>query len=186
MIIVNGVLVSDELVENHFCCDIAECQGACCVEGDTGAPLDPLEVGDLDEHYDLFKKYMTQEGIEKIEKDGFFDYDMDGHFVTPLLKDEACAYIYYEEEIAKCAIEKAYEKGEIPFKKPISCHLYPIRIKELPDYDALNYHRWIVCEQACENGDKLKLPVYRFLKEPLIRKYGEGWYEDLEKAVNSR
>lgn len=186
MLIVNNVLVSDELIENSFCCDLSHCQGACCIEGDIGAPLHPLEIGDLDEYYPVFKKYMTEEGVGKIEEDGFFDYDMDGHFVTPLLQDEACAYIYYEDGIAKCAIEKAYDNGEIPFKKPISCHLYPIRVKELPDCDALNYHRWIVCKPACEKGEALKLPVYRFLKEPLIRKYGETWWEELEKAVNGK
>lgn len=186
MILINHVLVSDELIENHFCCDITVCQGACCIEGDTGAPLEPLEVGELDEFYPDFKKYMTDEGIAKIEEEGFFDYDMEGHFVTPLLADEACAYLCYEDGIAKCAIEKAYENGEIPFKKPISCHLYPIRIKKLPDYDALNYHRWIVCEPACTKGKEIKLPVYRFLKEPLIRKYGELWFQELEKAAKSK
>lgn len=186
MIIEHDILVSEDLIEECFCCDLAECQGACCVEGDTGAPLDPLEIGDLDEHYPVFKKYMTEEGVRKIEADGFFDYDWEGKFVTPLLEDEACAYIYYEGDVAKCAIEKAFNNGEIPFQKPISCHLYPIRIKELPDYDALNYHRWIVCESACEKGKQLKLPVYQFLKEPLIRKYGKEWYEDLEKTIANR
>ena len=125
---------------------------------------------------------MTEEGVQKVEKDGTFDYDMEGAFVTPLLSDEACAFVYYEDGIAKCAIEKAYRNGEIDFPKPISCHLYPIRIKKLPEYEALNYHRWGVCEEACIKGEQLKLPVFRFLKEPLIRKYGEEWYRKLEEA----
>lgn len=183
MIIVDNVLVSDDLIENHFCCDLSACQGACCIEGDTGAPLDPLEIGELEDYFPVFQKYMTEEGVRKIEEDGSFEYDFEGHFVTPLLKDEACAYIYYEDDIAKCAIEKAYLNGEIDFRKPISCQLYPIRIKVLPDYEALNYHRWIVCEQACEKGKELQIPVYRFLKEPLIRKYGEEWFERLEKSI---
>ena len=186
MIIVDGVLVSDELVDYFFCCDVTQCKGACCLEGDAGAPLDPMEIGDLEDAYPFFKKYLTEEGIEKIEQEGSFDYDFDGQFVTPLLSDEACAYIYYEDGIAKCAIEKAFLNGEIDFMKPISCHLYPIRVKKLPDYEALNYHRWFVCESACKKGVDLKIPVYHFLKVPLIRKYGEGWYEKLEKSVERK
>ena len=186
MIIVNGVLVSDELIDNYFCCDLEKCQGLCCVEGDVGAPLEPLEVGEMEDFFPEFKKYMTEEGVAKVEKVGTFDYDMEGNFVTPLLDDEACAFVYYENGIAKCAIEKAFLNGEIDFRKPISCHLYPIRINLLPDYEALNYHHWFVCQDACVKGEELKIPVYQFLKEPLIRKYGELWFEELEKAVKNR
>ncbi|MEG1555414.1 MAG: DUF3109 family protein [Bacteroidales bacterium] len=186
MQIIKGVLVSDDLIENHFCCDLSKCGGMCCIEGDAGAPIDPEEIADIEDNYLIFKKYMTPEGIEKIELDGSFDYDMEGSFVTPLLSDEACAYVYYEKGIAKCAIEKAFLNKEINFQKPISCHLYPIRIKKLPDYDALNYHRWFVCDPACLKGKEINLPVYKFLKEPLIRKYGEEWYHELEKAVEKK
>jgi hypothetical protein len=157
----------------------------CCIEGDVGAPIEPDEIADLEDNYPIFKKYMTPEGIEKVEENGTFDYDMEGAFVTPLLQDESCAYVYFEDNTAKCAIEKAFLNGEIDFHKPISCHLYPIRIKILPDYQALNYHRWGVCHSACEKGETLKLPLYQFLKEPLIRKYGEAWYEELEKSKKS-
>lgn len=183
MIIVDNVLISDDLISGRFCCDLSACKGMCCVEGDLGAPLEPLEVGEIEEAYPSFQKYLPEENIDKIEEDGLFDYDPDGHFVTPLLPDETCVYCYFEEDIAKCAIEKAFLNGETDFQKPISCHLYPIRIKQLPDYEALNYHRWFVCESACEKGEQLHLPVFRFLKEPLIRKYGEAWYEKLERAV---
>lgn len=186
MLIVDNVLVSEDLLEECFCCDLGQCGGQCCVEGDVGAPIEPEEVGDMEDCFPKVRKYMQPEGVELVEKLGTFDYDMEGEFVTPLLRDEACAYVYYEDDIAKCAIEKAYLNGEIEFRKPISCHLYPIRIKKLPDYEALNYHRWEVCESACENGKKLKLPAYKFLKEPLIRKYGEEWYEKLERAVADR
>jgi hypothetical protein len=186
MLIVKGVLVSDELIDNYFCCDLEKCQGLCCVEGDVGAPLEPLEVGELEDYFPTFKKYMTNEGVAKVEKGNTFDYDMEGNFVTPLLENEACAFVYYEDGIAKCVIEKAFLNGEIDFKKPVSCHLYPIRINILPDYEALNYHHWFVCQHACDKGKKLKLPVYRFLKEPLIRKYGNEWFEELEKAVKNR
>jgi len=184
MLIVDHVLVSDDLMEECFCCDLSQCKGYCCIEGDCGAPIDPLEISDLDEYFPIYKKYMLPEGIEKIETEGVFDCDMEGKFVTPLLEDEACAFICYNEQgIAQCAIEKAFLAGEIDFRKPISCHLYPVRIKSLPDYEALNYHRWFVCETACKKGEKLKIPVYQFLRDPLIRKYGETWYSNLEKLA---
>lgn len=186
MLIVDGVLVSDELIDNNFCCELSYCCGCCCIEGDVGAPLHPLEIADLEDNYPIFKKYMTEEGQSLIEANGVFTCDKDGDFVTPLLSDEACAYVYFDNGIAKCAIEKAFHNHEIEFPKPISCHLYPIRIKKLPDYDALNYHHWIVCQEAVREGNRLKLPVYRFLKDALIRKYGESWYHDLEVAISHR
>jgi len=179
MKIIQNVLVSDDIFSEHFCCDLKLCRGLCCMEGDVGAPLEPYEIADLEDNYPIFKKYMTQKGIEKVEHSGTFDYDMEGSFVTPLLGDENCAFLFFEENIAKCAIEKAFTNGEIDFQKPISCHLYPIRVKILPDYEALNYHRWNVCHAACKKGNSLKLPLYKFLKEPLIRKYGKEWYNQL-------
>ena len=183
MIKVENVLISDELINQFFCCDIEECKGDCCVEGDAGAPLDPLEISDLEDNYPFFKKYMSPDAISKVETSGLFDYDAAGNFVTPLLNDESCAFVYYDHDVAKCAIEKTFFQGEIDFQKPISCHLYPIRVKQLPDYDALNYHRWFVCEPACQKGAIEKIPVYQFLKTPLIRKYGKVWFEELEKSV---
>ena len=183
MIIIDNILVSDELIFNKFCCDLAECRGECCIEGDAGPPLDPLEIGELEDNYPVFKQYMTEEGVAKVDADGTFDYDMEGEFATPLLSDEACAYVYYDDGVAKCAIEKAFLNGEIDFHKPISCHLYPIRIKKLPDYEALNYHRWYVCESACQLGEKEGIPVYQFLRGPLIRKYGEDWYNRLDREA---
>ena len=185
MLIVGNTLVSDELIKNCFCCDLSKCCGACCIEGDVGAPIEPDEIADMEDNYPIFKKYMTEEGVRLVDENGTFDYDMEGEFVTPLLSDEACAFIYYEDDIAKCAIEKAYLNGEIDFRKPISCHLYPIRIKKLPDYEALNYHHWEICESACELGKKEGIPAYKFLKEPLIRKYGELWYEELEQQLKT-
>jgi len=182
MIKVGAVLVSDDLIDHFFCCDIEKCKGGCCLEGDAGAPLDPLEISDLEDNYPFFKKYMTLEAIAKVETDGLFNYDEIGNFVTPLLENESCAFVYYEHDVAKCAIEKSFLQGEIDFQKPISCHLYPIRIKQLPDYDALNYHRWFVCESACNKGSTEKIPVYQFLKTPLIRKYGEKWFKELEEC----
>jgi len=181
MKIINNTIISEEIFTECFCCDLHLCEGMCCVEGDVGAPLEPDEISDLEDNYHIFKKYMTPEGVNKVEKDGAFDYDMEGSFVTPLLHNESCAFVFFEDNIAKCAIERAFLNGEIDFQKPISCHLYPIRVKTLPDFEALNYHRWSVCQSACVKGRNLKLPLYRFLKEPLIRRYGESWYSELEK-----
>lgn len=183
MIIIGNVLVSDDLIKHYFCCNLSKCGGMCCIEGDAGAPVEPEEIADIESNYPIFKKYMTEEGVRSVDENGTFDYDMNGEFVTPLIEGEACAYVYYEDNIAKCAIEKAFLNGEIDFQKPISCHLYPIRIKKLSEYEALNYHRWGVCEEACAEGEEKKIPVYRFLKEPLIRKYGQEWYDQLEEAV---
>jgi len=185
MKIIQNILVSDDIFNEYFYCDLSSCGGLCCVEGDTGAPLDPEEILDLEDNYPIFKKYMTLKGVEKVDKDGTFDYDTEGSLVTPLLDDESCAFAFFEEDITKCAIEKAFLNGEIDFQKPISCHLYPIRVKILPNYEALNYHRWYICNSVCKKNDELKLPLYKFLKLPLIRKYGELWYSELEKCATS-
>ena len=186
MIIINNVLVSEDLIKQKFCCDLTACGGCCCVEGDAGAPLEEEEISELEDYFDIFKVYMLPEGIAKIESDGTFDYDGEGNMVTPLINECECAYIYFENNIAKCAIEKAFLNREIPFRKPISCFLYPIRITKLPDYDALNYHAWSICESARRNGMRMNLPVYQFLKMPLIEKYGRDWFKQLEDAVSQR
>ena len=188
MLIVGDVLVSDELIDKCFCCELSQCKGVCCVEGDSGAPLAPDEVGDLDENYPVFKKYMTPEGIETVEQNGdTFVFDGSGDFGTPLVEsNKACAFAFWEDGVCKCAIEKAYLNGEIPFQKPLSCFLYPVRASKVGKYIALNYHHWDICKSACRKGAELQLPIYRFLKEPLVRKFGADWYEELCKAVDQR
>lgn len=188
MLIVGDVLVSDELIDKCFCCDLSQCQGACCVAGDSGAPVAPDEVGELEEYYPIFKQYMTEEGIETVEMNGeTFVYDGQGDFGTPLMEsNKACAFAFFEDGICKCAIDKSFLKGEIPFQKPISCYLYPVRASKVGKYIALNYHHWDICQSACRKGMELQLPIYRFLKEPLIRKFGEEWYEELCVAVEQR
>lgn len=187
MLIVGDVLVSDELVDKCFCCDLQQCQGACCVEGDSGAPVSPEELGDLDEHYPIYSQYMSEDGISAIDAIGeTFVCEGDG-FGTPLIPEtKACAFSYQEDGVTKCAIEKAFLQGEIPFRKPLSCYLYPVRVSRVGKYIALNYHHWDICKSACENGKSLQLPVYRFLKEPLIQAFGEDWYQDLLDAIESR
>jgi hypothetical protein len=180
MIVIDDKIVSDDVLEEHFVCDLNACKGACCVEGDTGAPLEEKELDILTDIYEQVKPYLTPEGIAVLEKEKYMWEEEDQSYKTPLIKNGPCAYINYDNGIAVCGIEKAFYDGKIKFKKPISCHLYPIRISKKKDFDAVNYERWSICKAACKNGNKLKVPVYRFLKEPIIRKYGEEFYNVLE------
>jgi len=183
MIQVEDKIISLDVFEKHFVCDLNACKGACCVEGDSGAPLLKEEEKILDEIYEKVKPYMRKEGIAEIENKGVAEYDADGDLTTPLVNNCECAFVTFENGITKCTIEKAYLDDKIEFKKPISCHLFPIRIKEYRDFDAVNYEDIKICKPACECGSKLEIPVYAFLKEPLIRKYGEVWYKELLEAV---
>lgn len=184
MIQVKDKIISMDIFEKQFVCDLNACKGACCVEGDSGAPLLKEEENILAEIYEKVKPYMSKEGISEIENQGVSVYDLEGELTTPLINNRECAFVVDENGISKCAIEKAYTDEKTDFKKPISCHLFPIRIKEYRDFDAVNYEEIKICKPACECGSKLEVPIYAFLKEPLIRKYGELWYEELLKAVN--
>ena len=183
MIQVEDKIISLDVFEKHFVCDLNACKGACCVEGDSGAPLLKEEEKILDEIYEKVKPYMRKDGITEIEKQGVAVYDEDGDLTTPLVNNHECAFVTFENGITKCSIEKAYLDGKTDFKKPISCHLFPIRIKEYRDFDAVNYEEIKICKPACECGSKLEVPVYAFLKEPLIRKYGGAWYKELLEAA---
>lgn len=183
MIEVDGKIVSDDILTECFACDIARCKGECCVDGNSGAPLEMEEADILEEEYENYKPYMTPEGIESVERQGFMVVDCDGDYTTPLVDDAECAYSYRENGITLCAIEKAFREGKCSFRKPISCHLYPIRLISLSNSTTgLNYHRWNVCSSACENGRKLGIPVYKSLREPIIRRFGEEFYKALECA----
>lgn len=190
MIAIDNTIVSEHLLEKKFVCDLNACKGECCVAGDSGAPLELEEISIMEDLLDKVKPYLPKDGLKAIEKQGVFVIDEDGDYTTPLVKGKHCAFTYFENDgstslttgIAKCAIEKAYYAGDITWKKPVSCHLYPVRITKYKDYDAVNFHSWEVCKPACECGAKLDVPVYKFLREPLIRKYGEDWYKQLEFA----
>ncbi|MDY7394744.1 DUF3109 family protein [Aureibaculum sp. 2210JD6-5] len=177
-------IVSEEIIENDFVCNLSACKGTCCVDGEAGAPLEEDELKTLMDIYPKVKPYLTKEGIEAIEDQGLF-VTVDGEFETPLIpRDDSCVYINYDEKgIAQCGIEEAYNQGEITFKKPISCHLYPVRVKSYSEFAAVNYHRWEICDDACTLGKELQVPVYKFVKHALIRKFGEDWYEELEKVA---
>jgi hypothetical protein len=185
MIEVGSVLVHEDVIKENFVCNLNKCKGACCLEGDSGAPLDASELDILKEIYPKVKPYMTTKGIATIEREGTHVTDFEGDYTTPCVDtNKECAYVIWEAGITKCAIEKAYEQGVINWKKPISCHLYPIRITKYPEFDVLHYDRWSICSPACSFGNELKVSVHQFLKAPLIRKYGADWYTELEEAVD--
>jgi hypothetical protein len=184
MIEVGSVLLHEDVVKENFVCNLNKCKGACCLEGDSGAPLNHDELDILDEIYPKVKPYMTAKGIATVEEVGTYVTDFEGDYTTPCVDvNKECAYVIWENGITKCAIEKAYEQGAITWQKPISCHLYPIRITAYPEFDVLNYDRWSICSPACSFGNELKVTVHEFLKGPLIRKYGEEWYRELEDTV---
>ena len=188
MIAIQNTIVSDDLLDKKFVCDLNACKGECCVAGESGAPLEQDELPILLEILDKVKPYMNKKGTKAIEKNGPYVLDSDGDYTTTLVGSEGeCAFVVFDENmIAKCAIEQAYNDGVIDWKKPISCHLYPIRMTSYKTYDALNYHKWSVCKPACECGAKLDVPVYQFLKGPLIRKYGEDWFNELQQVDSER
>ncbi|MCL2414777.1 MAG: DUF3109 family protein [Bacteroidales bacterium] len=185
MIAIENTLISDDIFTEFFCCNLIKCKGACCIEGNAGAPLDEDEVSYLEEHIDLIKPYLTEKGRETIENTGVFEIAIDGTVVTPLVNRAECAYLVFDNNgIAECAIEKVFEDGKISYQKPISCHLYPIRVSKIGDSDALNYDRWTICNDACIEGREKAIKIFQFLKKPLIRKYGTDWYEQAVFAEN--
>lgn len=174
-------IVSTQLFEERFVCDLNACKGACCVEGDAGAPITHEEIALLKTDLDVIKPYMRPEGIAAVEATDVYYLDEDDEPVTTLVNGAECAFVYFDEKgITKCAIEQAHLDGKTNFKKPISCHLYPIRITKYPDFKALNYDRWKICEPACSLGKQLNVKVYQFLKEPIIRAYGEEFFNEME------
>lgn len=185
MIAIDNVLLSDEIVEEHFVCDLQKCKGGCCVDGDCGAPLTKDETKILKKIYPKIKASLIPEYVAEIEKQGTHTTDKEYGYVTPTVNGGICVYGYTDElGIVKCGIEKAWKEGKVDFRKPISCHLYPIRITSNPGYEAVNYEpRETLCKPACKLGDKLKVPVYVFLKEAIIRKYGDQFYEALEAVA---
>jgi hypothetical protein len=190
MILIDDILISDDVLEKQFVCNIKKCKGICCVEGDSGAPVEPAETKVLKKIYPKIKKYLTPEGVAAIEAQGTFVDEPDDEytpFATPLIDGGACAYVNYEKDgTITCGIEKAWKDGVIDFQKPISCHLYPIRLKPMETVTGVNYDVWDICSDACTLGKKLKVPVYAFLKDALIRKFGIEFYEALEQAAQQK
>jgi hypothetical protein len=187
MILVQDKLVSDEVVEQQFICNLSACKGACCWEGDAGAPLEDAELPILLDIFPKIKSFLSPAGIAAIEAQGthvWFDNTQSNG--TTLIDNGPCAYMTFDAlGIAKCGIEQAYKAGVIDFLKPISCHLYPIRVEKNEDvgFEALNYDHWDICSAACTLGEKEQVPVYRFVKDALVRKYGQAFYDELDGAA---
>jgi len=185
MLIVGNALVSEDIIEKKFACNTRACLGACCVKGDAGAPLLPEEIQIIEQELPGISPFLSEEGIKNIATQGFHTKDPEGDAVTTCLPGGECSFLVYEGMVATCGIENAWKAGKTAFKKPVSCHLYPIRAKEYGEYTALNYHRWDICEPACKRGEDENIPVYAFLKEALIRKMGEDWYNELAAVAAS-
>ena len=187
MIAIDNILVSDEIISEQFVCDLNKCKGGCCVDGDAGAPLADEELKNINEVYDAVLPYLTEESKMELKRQGKYVYDREFGWVTPTIASKVCVYgITDKNGIVKCGIEQAYNDGKVKWKKPISCHLFPIRIQKSKNKqtDYVNYEpREDLCQAACSLGKKLKVPVYIFLKDALIRKYGTEFYESLEATA---
>ena len=178
-------IVSEDIIEKEFVCNLSACKGICCIEGEAGAPLEEEELKILMDVYPKVKPFLRKEGIKAIEEQGLFTTTQ-GEYETTLIDNAACAYVIYDDnKMAKCGIEEAHSQGVIDWKKPISCHLYPVRTMNYTEFTAVNYHSWPICDDACTLGKELQVPVYKFVKEALIRKFGEDWYLELEKVAKN-
>jgi hypothetical protein len=176
-------IVSEDILQKEFVCNLTACKGACCVDGDAGAPLLEEETKILEAIYPKIKPFLRKEGIAAIEAQGTWHIGTDGDRETPLIDQKDCAYVILDGKTALCGIEQAYNQGIIDWKKPVSCHLYPVRVKDFSEFSAVNYDVWDICSPACSLGKELEVPVYKFVKEALIRRFGENWYLELEKVA---
>lgn len=183
MLVIDNIIVTEPVLQRQFVCNLSACKGACCVAGDQGAPLEQAELVVLDGLQEVVAPFLTQEGREALQQQGPW-VEESGKQYTTLRADGACAYVTFDEKgIAGCGIEKAWTAGKVDFRKPISCHLYPIRVQQLHEGEALNYNEWDICDPACQLGESLQVPVYQFLKEALTRKYGAEFYAILEAGA---
>jgi len=176
-------IVSEDILAKDFVCNLSACKGAFCVDGDAGAPLSKEETAILESIYPQIKPFLRPEGIAAIEAQGTWAIGTEGELETPLIDNRDCAYVIYDGPTALCGIEQAYNQGIVSWKKPVSCHLYPIRVKDFTEFAAVNYDKWDICSDACELGKELQVPVYKFVKEALIRRFGIDWYTELEQVA---
>jgi len=185
MLRIDKTVISLDLIISRFSCDLEKCKGACCVSGDSGAPLEEEEAAILDSVFPLLKPFLREESLKTIGEQGTSVIDVENERVTPLNNGKECAYAVFESGIARCAIETAYNQGVISFRKPVSCYLYPVRIKKYRDFDAVNYDRWEICKPAIDKGVRMNTRVYRFTEGALRQKYGEKWFNLLETAARN-
>jgi hypothetical protein len=183
MLEIDNKIVSLDLLKEYFNCDLAACKGMCCVEGNAGAPLEPDEVDAIESQWEVLKPLLKPEGVKAVERQGFMVVDSDGDYTTPLIDDRECAYSFDEGGVTLCAIERAWREGLTALRKPISCHLYPIRVTRFRNGTVgLNYHRWNICAPAVSCGRREGIPVYRALREPIVRAFGQEFFDALEQA----
>ena len=186
MIQIDDKIVSFDVLEEFFLCDLKACKGVCCVDGDAGAPIEKSELIQIEDSFPFIKKYLSENSLEEIKKQGLFEVNSDGDFVTPCINGGECVYLFKDkDDIFKCAFEIANDKGEIDFQKPISCHLYPIRLSKYEKFTAVNYEERNICSAGRILGKKENLKVYRFLREPLIRALGKEWFDKLDYAAKN-
>lgn len=187
MLLIQDRIVSLSLLDQYFVCNLSRCKGGCCVHGDYGAPLEAEEIAYLEEHVHLISPFLTKAGNDLISEEGVQQYfSQPGFRGTPLLADGACAFAIFDHSgTAKCGIEAAHEAGAINFRKPVSCHLYPVRVEtdQALSFEALNYNEWDICSPACSLGKELRIPLYRFVREGLIRRFGEEFYNELDEVA---
>ncbi|MFA6701326.1 MAG: DUF3109 family protein [Dysgonamonadaceae bacterium] len=184
MIQVQDTIISDDIFEECFICDLCKCKGQCCVDGESGAPLLQEEFEQIQRILPQIWDDLSDKAKELIDKQGIAYTDYDGELVTSIINGEECVFTFFDSDgICKCTIDNAYRAGKIDVEKPISCHLYPIRINQYKDYAAVNYHRWSVCKPAAELGNREGVRIYQYLKEPLIRRFGKEWYHEVCEAA---
>ena len=180
-------LVSEDLLKEHFACDLSRCKGACCVEGEAGAPLSAEEVQQLTKDYDAIAPFLNEAGRKAIAAQGTSIVAKDKSLETPLVDGAACAYATFDDRgWVHCGIEQAHQAGAVDWKKPISCHLYPVRVKDYSVFTAVNYHRWEICSAGCANGKQMQMPLYRFVAEALLKKFGADWFAELERVASKQ
>jgi hypothetical protein len=180
MILLDNTIISEDILEKNFICNLSACKGACCIEGDFGAPITEEEIETIGAELSNILPFLNSESVNEINKKGIWEKDIDGDLVTTCLPSGECNFSIKESDgTLKCGIEQANKAGKSSIQKPLSCHLYPIRISKVGNYDAVNYHKWDICKPACKLGDEHKLPVFQFLKIPLIRKFGTEWFNEL-------
>jgi len=186
MLDLHGFLISEDIIEKQFVCHLEHCRGACCKAGDTGAPLEQEEIPVIEKLLDKVLPYLPKKSQNKISREGFWKRDDDYELVTNFHLSGDCVFVFYDEnKILKCGFEQAYNDKKINWKKPVSCHLYPIRVERLRNHTALNYHKWDICKQACKLGKELKVPIYRFVKDGLVRKFGSAFYDELDQVAHA-
>ena len=185
MVQIQDTIVSFDVITKEFCCDLKKCKGACCIEGDAGAPVTADEIAEIEQLLPVIRQDLSEQALKVIDAQGVAYPDPEGELVTSIVNGKDCVFtVYGEDGCCYCAIEKAWREGKCSFMKPVSCHLYPIRVKRLGQFWGLNYDRWDVCQAAAIKGHREGIPVYRYLKEPLIRRFGQAWYDELELTVS--